>query len=148
MNFKNVLKNGTFCLNLKGETKEEIIEELVDAMVAEGKVTDRQAALDAVFERERKMSTGMQHGVAIPHGKTGTIDDMVVAFGLKKDGVDFKAIDGEHSRIFVMTISSNLRAGPHIQYLSEISKQLNRESIRARLLEAQTSEEVVGILTE
>lgn len=146
MNFKNVLKNGTFCLDLKGETKEQVIQELIDAMVAEGKITDKKAALDAVLERERKMSTGMQYGVAIPHGKTGTVEDMVVAFGLKRDGMDFKAIDGQPSRIFVMTISSNLRTGPHIQYLSEISKQLNRESIRSRLLEAQTAEEVIDIL--
>ena len=140
--------NGCFSLDLKSNTKEGIIEELIDMMVSSGQIKDRQAALEAVLEREKKMSTGMQQGVAVPHGKTGTVDDLFVAFGLKKEGVNFESIDGELSKIFVMTISSTNRTGPHIQYLSEISKKLNIASVRERLLNAVTADEIVNILTE
>ncbi|MFC1497293.1 PTS sugar transporter subunit IIA [Verrucomicrobiota bacterium] len=148
MNFKKVLKNGCYLPDLKSENKQGIIEEMIDYMVAVGKISDRQAVLDAVLERENKMSTGMQHGVAIPHGKTASVEDLVVAFALKKDGVDFNSIDGELSRIFIMTISSSNRTGPHIQYLSEISKLLNSPSIRESLLSCGSKEEIIKILTE
>jgi PTS system nitrogen regulatory IIA component len=89
----------------------------------------------------------MQYGVAIPHGKTSTVDDLAVAFALKKEGIDFSSLDGQPSRIFIMTISSSNRTGPHIQYLSEISKLLNSPLTRQRLLNAVSVEEITDILT-
>jgi len=148
VDFKNVLKSGCFSLHLNSDTREGVIEEMIDLMVEVGKIKDREAALNAVLERERKMSTGMQHGVAIPHGKTSTVDGLVVAFALKKEGVDSGSLDGEPSRIFVMTVSSTKRTGPHIQYLSEMGKMLGSSLARKRLLDAESVEDVVRILTE
>ena len=147
MDFKTTLGKGSFSLQLKSDTKEGVIHEMIDLMVADGKLPNRNVALAAVLDREKKMSTGMQCGVAIPHGKTDTIDDLVVAFALKKEGIDFGAIDGQPSKIFVMTISSTNRTGPHIQYLAEISKVLNVPSIRERLLQATTVDEIISLLT-
>ena len=121
---------------------------MIDLLAQEGKIGDRDETLAAVMERERKMSTGMQFGVAIPHGKTGGVSEMATAVGLKKDGVEFGSLDGEPSRIFIMTISPKNRTGPHIQYLSEISKLLTQESVRNKLLEADTPEAVIELLTE
>ncbi|MCS6771849.1 MAG: PTS sugar transporter subunit IIA, partial [Kiritimatiellae bacterium] len=70
MNPKRVLSKDTIVLALKATTKEGIIEELIDVLVRAGRVKDRKAALKTVLERERKMSTGLQNGIAIPHGKT------------------------------------------------------------------------------
>lgn len=148
MDFKGALTSGSFCLDLKSNTKAGIIEEMIDALVADGKLSDKDAALRAVMDREEKMSTGVQDGVAIPHGKTVTVDTLVTAFGMKREGVDFEAIDGQPSKIFVMTISSNLRTGPHLQYLSEVCRVLNSAAMRERLLGAQTRDEVIRILTE
>jgi PTS system nitrogen regulatory IIA component len=92
-----------------------------------------------VWEREEKMSTGVQHGVAIPHGKLSSIDGLLTAFAIKKEGIDFGSLDGQPSRIFVMTLSSNLRTGPHLQFLSEICKVLNSAAVRVRLLQAQSA---------
>jgi mannitol/fructose-specific phosphotransferase system IIA component (Ntr-type) len=146
--FKAALERCCFEPELKGETKEDILDELLGLLADAGCLPDRQAARKAIMEREAKMSTGMQHGVAIPHGKTDTIDMLVSAFGIKKDGVDFDALDGEPSRIFVMTVSSVCHAGPHMRYLAEIGKILNRPSVRKRLLKAKTRDEIIGILTE
>lgn len=147
MDFKSTLKKGCFVLELKSDTKEGVINEMIDLLDAAGKLPDKNAALNSVIEREKKMSTGMQCGVAIPHGKTDTIDDLLVAFAMKKSGIDFGSLDGQPSKIFVMTLSSSNRTGPHIQYLAEISKVLNIPSIRERLLAAQSVDEVVSILT-
>lgn len=147
MNLKKLLSEETIIFGLKGSTKEEIIEEMVDLLVVRGRIKDRDAALKAVLEREQKMSTGMQHGIAIPHGKTDSVDKLVTAFGLKKEGVDFGSMDGKPSTIFIMTISSVSRTGPHIQFLSEISQVLNDPEKRDRILNSQNASEVLDVLT-
>lgn len=148
MNFKKVLTSGCVCLHLKSDTKKGIIEEMVDMLVAAGKIQDRSAALGAVLDRERKMSTGMQFGVAIPHGKTNSVEDLIAVFAMKKEGIDFAALDGKPSTIFVMTLSSSNQTGPHMQYLAEISKVLNSPAIRDQLLAAASEDEVLRILTD
>ena len=150
MNLKKVLSAATITLSLKSTTKEGVMEELVDLLMAAGKIRDlkdRKEALKAILDRESKMSTGMQNGIAIPHGKTDRVDSLVAAIGIKKEGVDFQALDGQPSRLFVMTLSPDTRTGPHIQFLAEISRQLSDAAIRERVLKAATAEEVLDILS-
>lgn len=147
MNLRKVLSSSVISVNLPGKTKGEVIEALMDILMATGKVRDRDAAMRAILEREQKMSTGIQNGVAIPHGKTDVVDDLVACFGIKKEGIDFDALDGEKSRIFIMTLSPVNRSGPHVQFLAEISQLLTDSEKRARLLSAKSSEEVLDILT-
>lgn len=148
MNFNRAIKDTCFAVNLQATTKAGLIEEMVDLLVAAGKLTERQAALNCVLERERKMSTGMQHGVAIPHGKSHTVDGLVTAFGLKKEGIEFGSQDGQPSTIFVMTISSPNRTGPHMEYLAEISKLLSNQAIRQKVLEANSAQDIIRLLTD
>lgn len=147
MDFEQVLKNGCICLHLEGHNKREIITELIDRMDAAGLLPDRDAALAAVIERERKMSTGMQFGIAVPHGKTPTVDGLVTAFAVKKEGVDFGSVDGQPARIFIMTVSSTYRTGPHIQYLAQVGRLLNKAGIRQKILAAETTEDIIAALT-
>lgn len=146
MSFKKPLSVETISLDLKGATKEAILAEMVDLLTASGAIRDRDAVLKAVTEREKRMSTGMQNGIAIPHGKTESVDCLVAALGIKKKGVDFGALDGQPSHIFVMTVSPDSRTGPHIQFLAEISRPLNDAAIRSELLAATSREEVLHLL--
>jgi len=146
MNLKSPLSIETISLNLKGETKDEILSEMVDLLMASGHIRDREAVLKAVTDRERRMSTGMQNGIAIPHGKTDSVDCLVAALGIKHEGVDFGALDGQPSTIFVMTVSPDSRTGPHIQFLAEISRPLNDASVRAQLLAATQPQTVLDLL--
>ena len=73
MNLRTVLTTDTVELHLKGTTKEQIIDEMLEILIKAGKVTDKASALECVLDREKKMSTGMKHGIAIPHGKTDTV---------------------------------------------------------------------------
>jgi PTS system nitrogen regulatory IIA component len=147
MNLKKALKIEAIAAELKATTKDGVIENLVDMLVSAGKIKDRLEALRAVLEREKKMSTGMQSGIAIPHGKTDSVDELVAAFGIKHAGVEFDSLDGLPARIFVMTLCPTTRTGPHIQFLAEISRQLNDPTIRERLLQATSAEEILNILT-
>lgn len=146
MNLKKCLSKDTISLHLQSETKEDVLEELVDLLVSGGQVKNREAVLKAIQEREQKMSTGMQNGIAIPHAKTDKLDQLVAAVGIKPEGIDFNSLDGNPSTIFVMTLSPSKRAGPHIQFLAEVSRLLTDPGNRQRILEAKSADEVIQIL--
>ena len=147
MNLRKVLSPETVWVDLKADTKQGIIEEMVGRLYAAGKINDRDAVLSAVMERESKMSTGMQNGVAIPHGKTDSVNSLVAAVGLNKSGVDFDSMDDEPATIFIMTISPTTRTGPHIQFLAEVSRLISQATEREKLLSAKTHSEIYDILT-
>jgi fructose-specific phosphotransferase system IIA component len=147
MNLKKVLSPDTVWVDLKADTKEGIIEEMIDRLMAAGRIKDREGALQAVLERESKMSTGMQNGVAIPHGKSECIKSLVAAIGLNKAGVNFDSMDGSPCTIFIMTLSPAKRTGPHIQFLAEVSRLINQPAEREKLLAARTHAEIYELLT-
>ena len=133
-------------MNLETTTKEGIITEMIDRLVASGRITNRKAALKAIMEREKKMSTGMQNGIAIPHGKTNSVPDLVTALGIKPEGMDFESMDGLPSRIFIMTLSPVNRTGPHVQFLSEISRILENPDVREGIIRAPDAETILKLL--
>lgn len=147
MNLKRVLTRDAILPELKADTKQGVIEEMIGFLAASGKFTGRTAAIQAVLAREEKMSTGMQNGIAIPHGKTDAVDHLVAAVGIHRAGVDFASMDGKPSHIFIMTLSPENRAGPHIQFLAEISKVLSRPELREKLLNAATADEILNLFT-
>lgn len=147
MNLKKILTPETIFPALQNATKPGVIEEMIDRLTAAGKLPDRDAALKAVRDREAKMSTGMQYGIAIPHGKTDAVDSLVAAVAIHPAGVDFEALDGQPCRIFIMTISPASRTGPHIQFLAEISRILNDASLREQILSATTADQICRLLT-
>jgi mannitol/fructose-specific phosphotransferase system IIA component (Ntr-type) len=148
MDLKSILSRDTVALNLKGRTKEELIEELLQVAMRSGKIGDINAARKAVLERERRMSTGMKHGIAIPHGKTETVKELVACIGVSDQAVDFDALDREPCRIFIMTLSPADKTGPHLQFLAEVSLLFRSAEKRAAILAAKTPEEVLKVLTE
>lgn len=147
MNLKKMLTVDSIRLRLRATSKSEALEELLDIMVENGQVRDREQARQAVLEREQKMSTGMQNGIAIPHGKTDAVDRLQIVVALQPDGIDFDALDGQPCTIFIFTLSPANRAGPHIQFLAEISKFLVDDAFRKKLLNATSSQEILQLLT-
>jgi len=148
MNLKTVLTKDTISLHLKGTTKEEIVNELLDILVAAKKISDRDAAFTAIMDREQKMSTGMKHGIAIPHGKSTTVNDLVACIGVSDTAVDFDSLDHEPCRIFIMTLSPLEKTGPHLQFLAEISLLFKSSEKRNEILNAASPEVVLRILSE
>lgn len=146
MSLKEHLDARCICLDLQGTDKQSIIEEMVDLLVAAGKVSDRRAALQAILDREAKMSTGMQNGVAIPHGKTPSVSTLHTAVAVRQTPIDFDALDGEPCNLFIMTLSPIDNTGPHIQFLSEISRVLADAGNRRRLAAASTPDEAIAVL--
>lgn len=148
MELNKILTRDMISVDLGGETKDEVINSLIGLLIAGGKVSDRDKIKAAVMDRELKMSTGMENGVAIPHGKSDAVEELVGCLGIKKDGVDFDSFDGSPGRIFVLTVSPVHGAEQHIQFLSEISSLLRDPFERQRLLDAESSDEIYSILCE
>lgn len=134
--------------DLKGNTKEEIIRELVDLLEKGGSVKNAEVIYNDVLSREKVMSTGMQHGIAIPHGKTEGIDSMAVAIGIKKAGIDFGSLDGKPSTLFIMVVSPKRDSGPHIQFLSTIASILKDKDLVKKIVDTKNSGEAVALIQD
>jgi mannitol/fructose-specific phosphotransferase system IIA component (Ntr-type) len=133
-------------LDLKGDTKAAVLTELVDILASRGKLRNRDEVLNAVLAREKIMSTGMAHGIALPHARTDGINDLQVAIGVKKSGIDFESIDGEKARLFVLVISPKTRDSQHVPFLAAISTILKDSAARERVINAANQEEALALL--
>ena len=148
MNLKTVLTSETIKLHLKGKNKTDIINELLDILTTAKKIENREAAFKAIMDREEKMSTGMKHGIAIPHGKSSTIKDLVACIGISSNPVDFDSLDHQPCRIFIMTLSPVEKTGPHLQFLAEVSLLFKNEEKRKEILNASTPDDVIKVLSD
>ena len=135
-----------FTLELKGGTKEEIITELVNIIADQDKLIDRQMVIADVLERENTMSTGMEHGIALPHAKTDGIHYNAVVVGIKKEGINFESIDGQLSRLFVLIVSPKKASGLHVQFLAAVGSILRDEALREAVINAATVHDAVDLL--
>lgn len=145
MKLENVLTKASVIMNLESNNKEDIIKELVEHLAKDNKISDVDLALKDVLEREKKMSTGIQYGVAIPHGKSKEVKDLIACIGLKKEGVDFDSLDKKPSNIFILTLSPHNRLGPHMQFLAQISNVLKSKSAREEILKSENEEQVLKV---
>ena len=134
--------------NLKGNTKEEIFEELITLLCQSGNVENRELVKISLVEREKSMSTGLETGIAIPHTKTDGVKETCVAIGIKADGVDFNSLDGKPAQIFVMLVSPVNGSNPLMRAMAAFSGALMHEEIRTALLQAKTPEGVIDVLKD
>jgi PTS system nitrogen regulatory IIA component len=135
-------------INLQATNKKAVLEELVEALVKTGKVTDRKKVLDVLLEREELGSTGIGHCIAIPHGKSDAVTELAASFALSHDGVAFDALDGEPVNIFFMLVAPEGSAGTHLKALARISGLLKDKFFLKNLLAAQSREEVLKVIEE
>ncbi|MGP1438286.1 MAG: PTS sugar transporter subunit IIA [Treponema sp.] len=143
---KDVLSPNVIELHLKGKTKLEIIEELLDILVKAEKIKDKKVALACVMDREKKLSTGITNGIALPHGKTDCVSGLVACIGISDNPIEFDSLDQKPTRIFIMTLSPVMKTGVHLQFLSQVSSLLKSDSMREKCLNAKTNEELLTIL--
>lgn len=148
MNLRTVLNEKSIALHLKGRTKDEIIRELLDVLVKNGSVSSFEKAYQGILERERKMSTGMKHGIALPHGKTEAVKDLAACVGVSDFPIDYESLDGEPCRIFIMLLSPPAKTGPHLQFLAEVSLLFRSAAKREALLAAENPGAVLRALSE
>lgn len=146
MKIIDILNENLIKTNLTGNTKEEIINEMVDLLIssnASTKILDKGKVRSCIFEREKIMSTGVGNGFAIPHGKTDAVTDIIAAFGITSKPIDYQSLDEKPVRLVFLLVARDNMVGPHIKLLSRISRIMNKEEFRQKLLNLSNPAEVI-----
>lgn len=146
------MKLSKFCeedlmnFDLQGQTKAEVIKELVTLTAQSSLVRDREELLAAVYDREKLVTTGVGYGVAFPHAKTRAMKGIVIVFGRSEVGVDFEAMDKKPVHLFFMIAAPEDAIGAHLNVMARLSYIMKSEKNRERLMRAKTAGEVMLIL--
>jgi len=142
LEIKNILTE------FKSENKNDVINELVDLLKGDERVINLEEIRKCVFEREEKMSTGVGKGFAIPHGKTNSVADIVAAFGKSAAPIEYNSLDGEPVHLVFLLIGKENLLAKHIKLLSRISRLMNNEEFRKKLIEADSPESILKIFQD
>jgi len=134
-------------IGLEGETKEEVIEELVSLLADTSDVDDADIIFEAVMNREREGSTGLEKGVAIPHAKSDAVKSLSIVVGVSRDGIDFESQDGKPSHLLFLMVAPTSESGPHVQAIAKIVKMIKLDKFRKKLIEAKKPEDVVEVIS-
>jgi mannitol/fructose-specific phosphotransferase system IIA component (Ntr-type) len=137
-------------VDFKPADKWDGIARLVDHLVARGRLRAeaRNGIVEAVMARERSMSTGMEHGIAIPHAAVDGVETVVAAMGVVNDpqGLTFESIDGRPTRVVVLLVIPRAQKLLHIRTLADIARVLGRDVVREQLIAASSRVGAWGVL--
>jgi PTS system nitrogen regulatory IIA component len=148
MQMDQILKIGFLNENMLAKTKAEALEELVNTLIKGGLKLDSAKVIEVLQQRENLGSTGIGEGLAIPHGKISTLDEIVVAFGRSKKGVDFDSLDGKPVHIFFLLLAPENSVGQHLKALAKISKMLKTANFRQKLIETDSKKDLYKLIIE
>ncbi|MEJ2033007.1 MAG: PTS sugar transporter subunit IIA [Deltaproteobacteria bacterium] len=135
-------------LSLEAGSKREALQELANTASAGLPDLSRDKVLQVLQERENLGSTGIGEGIAIPHGKLKGIDRIVICFGRSRTGVPFDAVDGKPVHLFFVLLTPLSAAREYLHTLAQLSRFLKNPSVRVRLLQAGSAEELNAIFRE
>jgi len=148
MGIQDLLTENLIKSELSGENKYQVIEELLDLLVAENKIEDRETCLKDLNEREQYLSTGLENGLAIPHAKTIAVNELLISFGISRNGLDFASLDGKPAHFIFLVISPRDVAGPHIQILAQLSRNFKSDDLAEKMMSAQNNQEILNIIQD
>ena len=133
-------------IGIHSTEKEDALKELVEVLAKVKDIGDSKNILKALVERENLGSTGIGQGIAIPHGKTDKVKELVAVLGISQKGVNFEALDGELVYIFFLLVAPKDSAGPHLKALAKISRLLRDNYFCELLKRAKDEKEVYDII--
>ena len=148
MKIMDFLQKKAISVNIKSTDKEGVIRELIDLLSNATEIKNKEELIKAVLAREALGSTGIGQGVGIPHAKSQNVKELVAAFGLSKNGVDFDSLDGEPVHIFFLLLAPEESAGPHLKALARLSRMLKDKYFRELLKKAKDENEILRIIQE
>ena len=148
MSLRDLVKQELIVHPLRGHDRDSVISELVAGMVRNSCVQNPEVVIRQVLNREKMGSTGLNKGIAVPHSRTPEVEQVTVAVGFSSDGIDFKALDGELSRLFFMILAPPDQSSAHIRILSEIAGLSKDDELINRLMQASGAEELYTLLTQ
>jgi len=144
MNIQDLLSASRVKFDLQSSTKPEVIDELIEILAADDKLSDKAQYKAAVLHREKEFSTGIGMGIAIPHAKDKSVKEAALTLGISKKGIDYESTDGTDAHLFFLIAVPSESNDIHLQVLSFISRKLMHESVRDSLMAATTYDEVIA----
>ena len=148
MKISDILTENLVLSGLEGSSKDEIIDAMIDLVATSPKVIDKSKVREAIFEREKIMSTGVGNGFAIPHGKTDAVSDIVAAFATTAQPIDYQSLDEKPVRLVFLIVGKDSMVGPHIKLLSRISRLMSKEEFRKGLLESKSPKSILDMFKQ
>ena len=147
MRLSELLPPSQIRIGLRSRSKKEAIEELVELLpLPEG--NGRAEVVRAVLERESVLSTGIGRGVAVPHTKHPSVDQLVGTVGVSSEGVSFNSLDGEKVQLLFLLVSPPDRPGDHLRALENISRQLRDDTFCRFLKQSKSADDIQQLLEE
>jgi PTS system nitrogen regulatory IIA component len=145
MKILDSLKEEAIIAELKASDKKGVLEELT-APIAEASGISHEEMVRVLLERESLGSTGIGGGIAIPHGKSKSLQSLLMGFGRSFKGVDFEAMDGKPAHLFFLLLASEDSTGAHLKMLARISQLLKSSVFRERLMNAADWRELYAVI--
>ncbi len=133
-------------IGITSTEKEDVLAELVGVLAGVQDIGDQKTILKTLIERENLGSTGIGQGIAIPHGKTDKVKELVAVFGISHKGVNFESLDGEPVYIMFLLVAPKETAGPHLKALAQISRLLRDNYFCELLRRCKTPDEVYELI--
>jgi len=146
MKITDFLDKRSIKLDMDSVEKEDALKELVDVLAAYKEIGDKKSIVKALIERENLGSTGIGQGIAIPHGKTDKVSELVAVLGVSRKGVNFEALDGESVYIFFLLVAPKDTAGPHLKALAQISRLLRDTYFCELMKRCKSPEEIYELI--
>lgn len=130
--------------------KESAIRSMVASLRDAGsiKAADEEGIVAAILKREELGSTGIGRGVAVPHTKHPSVDSLIAAIGVSKNGVDFASLDGDPVYVMFLLVSPPDRPGDHLRGLENISRHLRNDKFCKFLRQSKTAQDIWELLQE
>ena len=148
MKVSEILKEQFVISDLRGNTKDEVINDLINLFQGDPRVNDLDKVRNAVLEREKIMSTGVGKGFAIPHGKTNAVTEILAAFGKTNHPVDYQSLDTQPVQLIFLLVGKDNLVSTHIKLLSRISRMMNKDDFRKRLIDANSSKDIIQLFVD
>ena len=147
MELREFLTEDAIQLDLKGESKDEILKELIGLLGVDEK---SQGILFKMLKRRENLgSTGIGRGIAIPHCRSLVVNRLRVAFGRKKGGVDFKAVDDQPVHNFFLIVAPPLEvSNQYLPVLGRIAQFAKENDVSGRLEQLNDPKEFLALLGE
>ena len=146
MNLLEILSRECVCAPLTATDKKGVIDELVDLLAGADKIHDAESLKEAVWTREQTRTTGIGHGLAIPHGKCAGMKNLAMAIGKPAEPMDFEAIDSQPVKLVVLLASPPDRTSDHIQALARISRLMTMDEFRDQIYAADSADTIFDLV--
>lgn len=134
-------------LDLQGESKDEILKELISTLELDEK--SEGILFKMLKRRENLGSTGIGRGIAIPHCRSLVVNRLRIAFGRKKDGIDFNAIDDQPVHHIFLIVAPPLEvSNQYLPVLGKIAQFAKEDAVPERLAALESSDDFLALLEE